>query len=319
MRAAILGTGGLGAYFGGLLARAGRDVTFIARGSNLEALCRRGLTFKILPPAEVQLDVHATDDPAKIGVVDLVWCCVKAYDLDAAARQMAPLVGPQTLVLPIQNGVDAAERIAAQVGTDRVLGGLCLGGATLEAPGVVAQKTTRVRVLIGELDGTISPRADALVRELASAGVDAEVSSNIRVQLWEKFVGMCGTHSLTALMRLPVSRLFADPETSALVRGLMGEAEEVARAIGVVLPDGAARDAFESYRKRAAADPSAYASIYYDLVAGRRLEVEHTNGAIVRLGRKSGIATPLNFAVYAALRPWVDGRPRDPAVPPHER
>ena len=315
MRVAIFGTGGLGAFFGALLVRARRDVTFIARGSNLDAMRRRGLTLKTLPPAEVRLDVHATDNPAKVGIVDLVWCCVKAYDLDTAARQMAPLVGPQTLILPIQNGVDAAERIAGQLGQGQVLGGLCLGGATLEAPAVVAQKTTRVRVLIGELEGGTSTRADALVRELASAGVDAEASANIRVQLWEKFVGMCGTHSLTALMRLPVSRLFADSETSALVRGLMEEAEGVARAIGVVLPDGAARDAFESYRKRAAADPSAYASIYYDLVAGRRLEVEHTNGAIVRLGRKSGIATPLNFAVYAALKPWVDGRPPATAVP----
>src|SRR5262249_29511232 len=132
---------------------------------------------------------------------------------------------------------------------------------------------------------------------------------------WEKFVGMCGTHSLTALMRQPVAALFADPETSALVRGLMEEAEQVARATGVVLPENTARQAFESYRKRAAADPSAYASIYYDLVAGRRLEVEHTNGAIVRLGRRAGAPIPLNFVVYAALRPWVDGRRTAAAVP----
>jgi len=316
MRTAIFGTGGLGAFFGGVLAREGRDVTFIARGSNLDALCRQGLTLKTLPPAEVRLDVRATDDPAQLGVVDLVWCCVKAYDLEAAARQMAPLVGPQTLIVPIQNGVDAAERIAAQVGADHVLGGLCLGGATLEAPGVVAQKTTRVRLLIGELHGDISPRIDALGRELSGSGIDAEVSPNIRVMLWEKFVGMCGTHSLTALMRLPVSALFADPETSALVRGLMEEAEQVARATGVTLPEDTARQAFESYRKRGAADPSAYASIYHDLVAGRRLEVGHTNGAVVRLGRRGGIATPLNFAVYAALRPWEDGRPPGAPLPP---
>src|SRR5262245_12695819 len=316
MRAVIFGTGGLGAFFGGLLARAGRDVTFIARGSNLDALCSRGLTLKTLPTGEVQLDVRATDDPAKLGIVELVWCCVKAYDLEVAARQMVPLVGPETLILPIQNGVDAAERIAAQVGADHVLGGLCLGGATLEAPGVVAQKTTRLRLLIGELKGGTSPRIDALRRQLSAAGIDAEVSTDIRVALWEKFVGMCGTHSLTALMRLPVSALFTDPEASALVRGLMEEAEQVARETGVALPEGTARQAFESYRKRGMADPSAYASIYYDLVAGRRLEVEHTNGAVVRLGRRGGIATPLNFAVYAALRPWADGRPPGAPVPP---
>jgi 2-dehydropantoate 2-reductase len=135
------------------------------------------------------------------------------------------------------------------------------------------------------------------------------LSSAIRVMLWEKFVGVCGTHALAALMRLPVSALFADPEASALVRGLMEEAEQVGRASGLTLPEGTAGQAFESYRKRATADPSACPSIYYDLAAGRRLEVEHTNGAVVRFGRRDGVATPLNFAVYPALRPWADGRP----------
>src|SRR5262249_27989427 len=158
----------------------------------------------------------------------------------------------------IQNGVDAAERLAAQIGADHVLGGLCLGGATLEAPGVVAQKTTRLRVLIGELDGGVSPRLDALGQKLSAAGLDAGGSLDIHVALWETFVGMCGTHSLTALMRLPVSALFTDPEASALVSGLMEEAEQVARGTGVALPEGMARQAFESYRKRGMADPSAY-------------------------------------------------------------
>lgn len=313
MRVAMLGSGGLGAFFGGLLARAGQDVTFIARGANLEALRRQGLVLKTLPPTEFQLTVRATSDPLEVGPVDLIWCCVKAYDVEAAARQMAPLMGPKTVILPVQNGVDAAERIAAHVDAGHVLGGLCLGGATLEAPGAVAQKTARVRVLIGELDGSTSPRIESLRRELAAAGIEAEARSDIRVAVWEKFLGVCGTHALTALMRLPVSALFADPEAGALVRGLMEEAERVARASGVALPAGAVDHVFEAYRTRAAMDPSVYASIYYDLVAGRRLEVEHTNGAVVGLGRRHGVATPLNFAVYASLRPWAVGAVSLPA------
>lgn len=311
MRVAILGSGGLGAFFGGLLARAGHDVAFIARGANLEALRQRGLTLKTLPSAEVRFPVRATNDPREIGPVDLVWCCVKAYDVDAAARQIPCLTGPKTVVLPIQNGVDAAEWIAPHVGADRVLGGLCLGGATLEEPGVVAQKTSRVRILIGELDGSQSQRTDRLREALAAAGIEVEAPRDIRVALWEKFLGVCGTHSLTALMRLPVAALFADPETSALVRGLTKEAEEVAKASGVPLPDDAVDEVLKDYQRRGAV----YASIYYDLLAGRRLELEYTNGAVVRLARRHRVETPLNFAVYAALKPWINGPPLVAAPP----
>ena len=305
MRVAMLGSGGLGAFFGGLLARAGHDVSFIARGSNLEALRQRGLTLKTLPPAEIQLTVCATNDPREIGPVDLIWCCVKAYDVDSAARQMSSLMDSGTVVLPVQNGVDAADQIAAHVGADRVLGGLCLGGATLEEPGVVAQKTSRVRLLIGELDGSRSARTEHLRKSLAAAAIEVETPRDIRLALWEKFLGVCGTHSLTALMRLPVSALLADPETSALVRGLMEEAQRVANADGVPLPADAVDKVIGDYRSRGAA----YASIYYDLLAGRRLEIDYTNGAVVRLGRRHGVATPLNFTVYAELRPRMDGPP----------
>jgi len=303
MRVAMFGSGGLGAFFGGLLARAGHDVAFIARGANLEALRQRGLTLKTLPPAEIRLPVHATSDPREIGPVDLIWCCVKTYDVQAAAKQMPCLIGPGTVILPVQNGVDAAEWIAAHVAAHRVLGGLCLGGATLEEAGVVAQKTSRVRILIGELDGSGSSRLDHLHQALTAAGIEVETPRDIRVALWEKFLGVCGTHSLTALMRLPVSALFEDPETSALVRGLAEETKQVAKAAGVPLTDGAVDNVLEDYRRRGAV----YASIYYDLLAGRRLEVDYTNGAVVRLGRRHGVATPLNFAVYAGLRPWRDG------------
>ena len=233
---------------------------------------------------------------------------MKTYDVEAAAKQMRCLMGPSTVILPIQNGVDVSEWIAAHVDAERVLGGLCLGGATLEEPGVVAQKTTRVRILIGELDGSRSSRVDHLRQALMEAGIDAETPRDIRVALWEKFLGVCGTHSLSALTRLPVSALFEDPETNALVRGLMLEALMVARTSGVPLRDEAVEEVFEDYRRRGAV----YASIYYDLLAGRRLEIEYTNGAVVRLGRRHGVATPFNFAVYAGLKPWKDGAPSAP-------
>ncbi len=310
MKVAIMGSGGLGGFFGGLLARAGEDVTFIARGPNLAALRRAGLRL-VLASGDTHVSVRATDNPADVGAVDLVWCCVKTYDLEAAARAMVPLIGPATMVLPIQNCVDAAERLAAVVGPEAVLGGLCRGGATLEAPGVVVQKTGRVHVVFGERTGGASPRTGALLKTLTGAGLTATLHPDVRVAIWEKFLGVCGVHGLTALTRLPLGPLFATPATRELVRGLVVEAEAVARAAGIPLPPTAVDDVLRTYEERAVSDPDVSAAIYFDLVAGRRLELEDMNGAAVRLGRRHGVATPLNFAVYAALKPNdVAARPR---------
>jgi 2-dehydropantoate 2-reductase len=182
-----------------------------------------------------------------------------------------------------------------------------LGGATLTAPGIVEQKTVRLPVRFGELDGQVSERAEWLHRTLVHAGIEAELSREIVGEIWRKFLFASFSLGLTALTRLPIGRLLADPETAELARGIMAEAEAVGRAKGVPLPADMLGRVFEHSHVFAAADPMARGSMYFDLIEGRRLELDATNGAIVRMGRGLGVPTPLNFAVYAALRPFAAG------------
>lgn len=309
MRVAMMGSGGLGGFFGGILARAGADVTFIARGANLETLRTVGVTVKLGTGDEFRVPVRATDRPDQVGPVDLVWFCVKAYDIDAAARQIMPLVGPDTMVLPVQNGVDAAERIAAVVGPRPVLGGMAPTGATLVAPGTVVQKDARTPMVFGEMGGGVTPRAERLLEALLAIGVEAELSPDIEAAIWQKFVAACGFIGLTTLTRLPIGPLVACSETRDLLRGVMKEVETVGQAEGKLRHAGAADRALTRLEGTA---PSARGSMYFDLVAGRRLELEDLNGAAVRLGLEHDVPTPLNRAVYAAVKPYADGTPQMP-------
>lgn len=312
MRVAIVGAGGTGGFFGGLLARAGEDVTFVARGAHLAAIRERGLTVRSRRVGDFTVAVRATDDPAEVGPVDLVLFCVKAYDTEAAAEAMRPLVGPDTVVLPIQNGIDSAERIGRLVGPARVLGGLAALSSVIEAPGVIGHRAGPDVLRFGELGGGTSPRAERLLAVLQHAGVKAELHPDIRVALWEKFLLICGLSGLTALTRLPLGAVVACPETAALLRGVMAEVEAVARAEGVALPGGCVDRTLAFFQ---ASDPAIRGSLYWDLEAGRRLEVETLNGTVVRLGRARGVPTPLNFAVYAALLPYAGGPPGPPPAP----
>ena len=308
MRVAIMGSGGLGGLFGGLQARAGHNVSFIARGANLKALRENGLTVQ-LHDEEFHLDVQATDDPGEVGPVDAVWFCVKTYDAEAAARQIGPLTGPETIVLPLQNGVGTAEKLAALVGESHVLGAVNRGGATLVSPGVVAAKGLRRELMLGEPRGGSSERTQRLADSLVAAGIDVQLSPRIEVEIWDKFVVACLTLGLCALMRLPIAQILANPETAAFGEGILLEAEAVARAKGIELPTGTSQRWLQYLHERVRANPAVAGSMYFDLMQGRRLELEALNGAAVRLGRELGVPTPLNFAVYAALLPYVDGPP----------
>jgi 2-dehydropantoate 2-reductase len=316
MRVAVVGAGGVGGMLGGFLARAGKDVTLIARGANLRALRADGLTLKTLDEGDMHLEVRATDDPGEVGSVDLVWFCVKTYDVEAAARDTAPLVGPGTLILPTQNGVEAAEQVAAVVGAAHVLGCTAVAGGTLVAPGVIAQKVRRMYVKFGERAGGASRRTDDLHDFLRDAflrgGIETEVSPDIQREIWEKLMLTSVTLGLVSLTRLPLGPLFSRPPTAALARGLMEEAAAVARARGIPLPRSRGEELFEWLRKLAEANPSARGSMYFDLAEGRRLELDAINGAVSRMGRELGVATPLNDAVYAALAPYADGAPAVP-------
>jgi 2-dehydropantoate 2-reductase len=312
MRVAMVGAGGLGGVYGGLLARAGLDVTFIARGRGLEALRRHGLSLKLASGEEWQIPVRATDDPREVGPVDLIWFCVKTYDLDDAARQAIPLVGADTMALPIQNGVEAPERLAAILGREHVLGGVGRAGGTLVAPGRVEQKSDRATVVLGELDGGTSARAERLGQVLRDAGIDARVHPDVLVDLWDKFVQACAIFGLDTLLRLPDATYLRHPETAELFRGLMREVYTVGRARGIRLPENTVERLWDTLSKMYAANPNMHSSMYFDILAGRRLEIDAANGTVVRLGRETGVPTPLNFAMYAALKPFAQGRPASP-------
>ena len=310
MRIAVVGAGALGGFYGGLLARAGENLTFVARGQTLATLRDAGLTVRSRLAGEFTLPVDATDDPDGIGPVDLVFLGVKTYDLNAAIATVRPLVGPETMVLCVQNGIDGPERVGNALGEGAVIAGAVYVSATVEAPGVVAQVGGPGLVHLGELTGGRTPRLKRLGELFVRAGVPTEVHADVRRPLWQKFMTICAMSGLTALTRLTLRQIFACPETRLLYRDLMAEVTAVARARGVDLPEDAAD---EMLRTVLAMDPPPErGSMAYDLLAGRRLEVEDLNGAVVRLGRELGVPTPINRVVHAALKPLAAGAP-DPA------
>jgi 2-dehydropantoate 2-reductase len=309
MRIGVVGAGGTGGYFGGLLARAGEDVTFVARGTQLEALRTRGLTVESSLAGTFNISVRATDDPSEVGPVDLILFCVKAYDTDAAAKSVRSLFHPGTMLLSLQNGVDNEERIARATGHPSGLGAAAYVVSAIKAPGVVAQTAGPGRIVLGEMGGGTSARTERLRDALQRAGIAAEAHPDIRTVLWQKFLFICAFSGVTAVTRLPIGTVLADPATSALFRGTSGEVEAVARAGGIGLPADCVEQAVT---QAAAVEPWGRGSLHGDLAGGRRLELESLNGKVVGLGREHGVSTPLNFAIYAALRPYVDGTPASP-------
>lgn len=306
MRIAVIGVGGTGGYFGGLLAQAGEDVTFIARGAQLEALRTRGLTVESTLAGTFTVPVQATDDPSEVAPADLILFCVKTYDTDAAAESIRPLIGPDTMLLSLQNGIDNEERIAWATGHTSGIGAVAYVTSVIKAPGVVAQTSGPGKIIFGELSEGASARTERLRDVLQGAGIAAEVHPDIRIVLWQKFLFICAFSGVTAVTRLPIGTILADAVTDALFRGTVEEVEAVVRAGGIMLPADCVEQAMAT---AAAAEPWAHGSLYHDLAGGRRLELESLNGEVVRRGREYDVETPLNFAIYAALRPYTDGTP----------
>jgi len=306
MRIAVVGAGGTGGYFGGLLAQAGQDVTFIARGTQLEALRTRGLTVESRLAGMFTVPVQATDDPNEVGPVDLILFCVKTYDTDAAAESIRPLIHSATMLLSLQNGIDNEERIARVTGHISGIGAVAYVTSAIKAPGIVAQTSGPGKIIFGALSGGESARTERLRDMLQRAGIAAEVHPDIRVVLWQKFLFICAFSGVTAVSRLPIGTILADPVTHALFRGTSEEVEAVVRAGGVDLPADCVEQALAT---ASAAEPWARGSLYHDLAGGRRLELESLNGEVVHRGREYGVETPLNFAIYAALRPYLAGAP----------
>jgi 2-dehydropantoate 2-reductase len=297
MRIAVLGSGGLGGYFGARLVKSGHDVVFVARGAHLEALERQGLTVRT-PDGESTVSVTATADTKSVKPVDLVLFCVKAYDTEAATRALPPLMARETSVLTFQNGVDSVDTIAAVVGREAVLAAAVYVAAQLLSPGVILRIGAEGRMVLGELDGTVTGRIERLSGAFREAGIVHDVSSDIQRVLWEKFLFITGIGSVTALARSGIGPLLATPEGRTLLTALGAEIVAVAQATGAPLRPEAA----EAALKQAAAVPPLWqSSMARDLEDGRRLEVDALSGAVVRRGRQHGVPTPVHQTIVACL------------------
>jgi 2-dehydropantoate 2-reductase len=305
MRIAIIGAGGVGGYFGARLALAGEDVHFVARGAHLAALRERGLAVRRDEGDLVARPVAATDDAASIGAVDVVLVAVKLWDTEAAARAARPLTGPGTAVVSLQNGVRRDETLRAALGAQHVLGGVSYISAFIESPGVIRQVGTMQRIVIGEYDGTRSPRALALHAALEKAGIDAVLSDSIARAIWEKFIFLATLAGVTSATRMPIGPIRSNPATRALFRDALAEVVAVARAEGVAIGD----DFVDGRMAFADGLPASMtASMAGDLEHGRRLELEWLSGDIVARGTRLGVPTPVHRALNDVLLLHAGGR-----------
>ena len=298
MRIAVIGSGGVGGYLGGLLARSDQDVSFLARGDHLRALRERGLRVKSIHGDFDLPTVKASDQPEELGQPDLVLFTVKTYDTESAARAIQPIMRPGAAVLTLQDGVENSSRIDDVLGAGTAMAGTVHIETTVQEPGVIAQTSPMRRVVIGELDGRRTERVQRALEAFTAAGLHPELSDNIRKALWEKFLFIVGMSGITTLTRSPVGEVMAVPELRETLAGAFSEAAAVAAAEGVELdPQPVERMmAFAGSLK-----PSMKSSMQRDLERGKRLEVDSINGTVVRLGRAHGVPTPVNLCIYASL------------------
>jgi 2-dehydropantoate 2-reductase len=300
MRVAAMAAGAVGGYFGARLAAAGHDVSFIARGANLAALRKDGLKVDSVHGDLHLKSVNATDNPADVGPVDIVLFAVKLWDTEKAAEQARPLVGPNTRVITLQNGVDSVERIRPIVGADHAVGGIAYIATVIAEPGRISHTSQFARMTFGHGDRRADGQLDALVAAAKDAKVDMALSPDFEVERWEKFVFLVAMSALTSATRKSIGPIMADPDTAAWFEEVMREVAAVAKAKGVKLADDYVdkRMAFV----RTGTPPGMKASMAHDLDRGNRLELDWLSGKVVTLGRELGVPTPANLAAYRALK-----------------
>jgi 2-dehydropantoate 2-reductase len=310
LRSAIVGSGGVGGYFGGRLAQAGVDVTFVARGAHLEAMRRHGLRVESIDGDFVVTPVDAVAIADAVPV-DAVLLAVKAWQIDDAAHALAPLLGPDTFVLPLQNGVDACDRVAAVIGSERVIGGVCRIVSFLAAPGVIRHIAAAPRIDLGERDGSRSQRVVQLVDELARAeGMAVVLSDKIDAAMWEKFVFIVPVSGVGAVTRVPLGVLRNVAESRAMLEAAMHEVAAVARARGVELAADVVPRTMTFVDALAGESTS---SMQRDIADGRPSEFEDQVGAVVRIAAEVGVPVPVHAFLYASLRPLeLRARGHDP-------
>jgi len=306
MRIAVIGTGGIGGPYGASLAKAGADVIFVARGAHLVAIRENGLRIEGDRGETHIRSARATDDIAAMGPVDIVLSCVKLWDLERVAKQIRAIVQPQTAVIPLQNGVDAAERLIPILGPDAVMGGMAFVTGTITAPGVIRQTGTYQQMTFGELDGRISERGERLRDLCKAAGFEGVLSADIMVPVWEKFILLVPLSGLNALTRLPLGKWRDDPDLLALYEAALRETVAVGLAESIRLRSDIIDKTIAMMRSM---PPHHTTSMGNDLLRGNRLELPWFAGKVVELGRRYGLPTPVNGVIYAALKPYVDGAP----------
>jgi|SRR5579859_5344432 len=316
MRIAVVAAGGLGGYFGARLAHSGDEVHFIARGAHLAAMQQDGLAvrsifgdFSVPPDA-----IHATAGTTTVGPVDIVLFTVKTFDTDSAMSLLPPLLGPETAVISLQNGIDSEERLTAAIGPEHVVGGVAYVLTGIAQPGVIRHSGGPTRIAFGEMDGRASPRLEAFLGACQRAGFLVELVRDIRSQLWQKYAFICAQAGLTAATRKPIGVLRETPATWGLFRSIVEEVERVGLAEGVPLPADLVEQQVALAQKL---EPTGFASLYDDLVAGRRLELEALHGELVRRAVRAAVEVPVTTVIYALLLPWAAGAGTPPARLPN--
>jgi 2-dehydropantoate 2-reductase len=299
MRIAVFGAGGVGGYFGGRLALAGEDVVFIARGAHLQAMRTQGLRVESPKGNFHVASVQATDDPSEVGPVEVVLVAVKTWQVAEAAAAIRPMVGPETCVVPLQNGVEAPAQLAAVLGTQSVIGGTCVISSAIAAPGCIRHVGLEPAVTFGELDNRPSARLERLRQALARADVTAIIPADIQVAIWEKFMAI-RFGPIGAVTRAPAGVLRRLPETRRMIEQACDETLAVARARGIALSADSPAQTMAALEN---VPPGLMASLQRDIIAGRPSELEALTGALVRLGAEVGVATPLHAFVYGSLLP----------------
>ena len=306
MRIAVMGAGAVGGYFGGLLALAGHEVTFIGRGEHLRAMQANGLQLETPKGTLLVSNARFVGEAREVGACDYVLFAVKAYDIEAAAAPLKPLVDGGATIISVLNGVDHQDRIAAVVGAGSVLGGLAMVSGVIVKPGVIRYTSPMSSLRFGEADGSMSVRAVAFRDACVAAGFGADLVADIRAAQWAKFVGLATNAALTSLIRLPCGYIYHDPEIAAMALRAFGEVVAVARAEGIAMPADTAARALAMHQ---AFPKTMYASMFHDLAKGKPMELDSLSGYIVRRGRALGVPTPVHEMAYLALKPYMHGTP----------
>jgi len=307
MRIAVIGAGGVGGYFGGRLAQAGHDVSFVARGAHLAAIRERGLVLESARGDATIANAMATDDPATLAPCDVVMFCVKLWDVEAVAQQIVPLVAKDGVVIPFQNGLESPRILARALGAQRVQGGVAYIAATIRAPGVIAHTGTMARLRIGAFPGGPADRAAVFVDACTKAGIEAENSADIERALWEKFCFLSAFSGCTCLIRQPLGAVRGDADVRRIFEAAIREGWTVGRARGVALADDYVAQQL-AVSDTLPADMNS--SMLNDLLAGNRLEASWLSGAVARMAAEAGLGAPVSATLYTAVKPYINGAHR---------